>query len=86
MLHLIGCEVSEELFITLDLEAVLLHIVDLKLLTVVDRIVCIADQLKSDVVSVAKTTGALGCDVVVRILYDLVSQERKGHIVQLEVV
>ena len=43
MLHLLSCKVREQDLIALDLESTLLHIIDLKLLTVVDRIVRVAD-------------------------------------------
>ena len=81
MLHLLSCKVSEQYLIALDLKSALLHIIDLKLLTVVDRIVRVTDQLKSHVVSVAKTAGALSRDVVIGILDDLVAQEREGYVI-----
>ena len=86
MLHLFWSKVREEDLITLDLEPVLLYIVDLKLLTIVDGIVRVANQLKSHIVSIAETTCAPGCDVVVGVLNDLIAQEREGNIVKLEVV
>ena len=86
MLHLFWSKVREQDLITLDLEPVVLYIVDLKLLAVVDWIVRVADQLKSHIVSITETARALGRDVIVRILNDLVAQECEGNIVQLEVI
>ena len=86
MLHLFWRELCEEHSVALELEAVLLHIIDLKLLTVVDRIVRIAYELKPNIVSVPHTTGALRCHSVVLILEDLVSQEGESYRIKLEVV
>ena len=86
MLHLFWHELCEQYSVTLELEAVLLYIIDLKLLAVIDRIVRVANKLKSNIIAIAHTAGALGRHSIVFVLEDLVSQEGEGYRIKLEVV
>ena len=86
MLHFFWCKVCEQHLIAFDFKSTLLHIVDFKLFTVVDWIVCVSNQLKSNVVAISKTASAFSRNVIVFILNDLITKKRKGYIVQLKIV